>query len=247
MKLSIVMPVHNEKNTITEIIKRIEAVDIKKELIIVDDKSTDGTTEILRNRFSADKNIKLILKKRNKGKGFAIRSGLAHATGDIVIIQDADLEYDPRDYKKLIEPIKQNKASVVYGSRFMHINKLVYMRRWLISKLSNKTCNMGHAYLSNFFGIQILNMLVRILYGVKITDEATCYKAFKIEVLKRVKLKSKRFEFCPEITAKVCKMGYGIHEVPISYHPRTIEHGKKLNWKDGIIAIIVLLKYRFTD
>jgi len=247
MKLSIVIPVHNEKNTIEEIIKRIKAVDLDKEIIIVDDKSTDGTREILRDRFKNDSSIRLVFLGRNKGKSFAIRAGLTHVRGEVVIIQDADLEYDPKDYKKLIEPIRENRASVVYGSRFMNINKPLYMRRWIASKLSNKSCDMGHAYLSNFLGIQLLNFLVWALYGAKITDEATCYKAFKAEVLKRVKIRSRRFEFCPEITAKVCKMGYKIHEVPISYYPRTAEHGKKLNWKDGIVAIIVLLKYRFVD
>lgn len=247
MKISIVIPVHNEKNTIAEIIKRIEAVDIEKEIIIVDDKSTDGTVEILRNDFSNKKNITLRFLNKNRGKGLAVRKGILHAQGKIVIIQDADLEYDPNDYKKLVEPIEQGKTAVVYGSRFMRINKLYYVRHWFNKWIRGQRCTEGHVYFSHFLGILVLNFLVFALYGQKLTDEATCYKVFLRDALKTIKLKARRFEFCPEVTAKVLKMGYKIHEVPISYFPRTTEHGKKIQWQDGLIAIMTLIKYRFTN
>lgn len=247
MKYSIIVPVFNEKNTIAEIINRIKAVQLDKEIIIVDDKSTDGTTDILRDKFSNDKEIKIICHDRNYGKGYAIRSALKHVSGDVVIIQDADMEYDSQDYIKLITPIRDGYASVVYGSRFIHLKKLSYLWCWLKNKLRGRGCPVGHLYLSNFFGIQLLNIIVRLLYGVKITDEATCYKVFKTEVLKALNLESVGFEFCPEVTAKVSKAGYKIYEVPISYLPRSTEHGKKVTWRDGLIAIKTLLKYRLRD
>ena len=247
MKCSVIVPVFNEVNTIAEIINRIKAVNLDKEIIIVDDKSSDGTSDILRDKFSFDKDIRIIYHDKNHGKGYAIRTALKHVSGDVVIMQDADLEYDPQDYSKLIAPINDGRASVVYGSRFMHLKKLPYLWCWLKNKLKGRGCPVGHLYLSNFFGIQLLNMLARLLYGIKITDEATCYKVFKTEVLKSLKLESVGFEFCPEVTAKISKAGYKIFEVSISYSPRSTEHGKKVSWRDGLIAIKTLLKYRIID
>ena len=246
MKVSIVIPVFNEKSTIEEIIRRIKAVNLDKGILITDDCSTDGTREILKEKFLNESDIKVIFLDKNMGKGFALRQALPFVTGDVVIIQDADLEYDPEDYFKLLEPMEKGEM-VVYGSRFIHLNPFFYLSKWLESKIKRKECKIGHLYASNFLGIQLLNIMVALLYWQKITDEATCYKAFRKEVIDKIDLKCMGFEFCPEITAKVCKAGYKIKEVPISYNPRTTEHGKKVSWKDGIVAILVLLKYRFRD
>ena len=227
MKLSIIIPVYNEQATIMTVLKIIDEVNIEKEIIVVDDGSSDGTRELLHNLNTH--NIKTAFHERNRGKGAAIRTGLAHVTGDIVIIQDADLEYDPREYPQLIAPIIEGKAQVVYGSRFLHHLTSIKI------------------YYHFVMGVRLLNLLTYLLYGVKITDEATCYKAFKSEVIKNIELKCERFEFCPEITAKVCKKGYTIYEVPVSYRGRSFKEGKKINWKDGIEAIYTLIKYRFTD
>lgn len=227
MKLSIIIPVYNEQATIMTVLKIIGEVNIEKEIIVVDDGSNDGTRELLHNLNTH--NIKTVFHEHNRGKGAAIRTGLALVTGDIVIIQDADLEYDPREYPQLIAPIIEGKAQVVYGSRFLHHLTSIKI------------------YYHFVMGVRLLNLLTYLLYGVKITDEATCYKAFKSEVIKNIELKCERFEFCPEITAKVCKKGYTIYEVPVSYRGRSFKEGKKINWKDGIEAIYTLIKYRFTD
>jgi len=235
MKLSIIMPVYNEKNTIEEIIRRVSAVGgIEKELIIVDDFSTDGTREFLK-KYMGNCNIpkgtevvKISFHDKNLGKGMAIRTGIRNVTGDMVIIQDADLEYDPNDYLKLVKPIIEDRADVVYGSRYLsHKNKMSYLRY--------------------FIGGQILTWLTNLLYGSRLTDESTCYKLFRADLLKSLKLNCKRFEFCPEVTAKVRKKRIKIVEVPISYEPRKIKEGKKITWKDGLQAIWTLLKYRFKD
>ncbi len=227
MKLSIIIPVYNEHATIRQVIEMINAVPIEKEIIVVDDGSNDGTREILRSLNTHT--ITTAFHESNSGKGTAIRTGLTHVTGDIVIIQDADLEYDPREYPQLIQPIVEGKAAVVYGSRFLHhlASKKIY-----------------HHFV---LGVKLLNLLTYVLYGTRITDEATCYKAFKSEVIKNINLRCKRFEFCPEITAKVCKKGYTIYEIPISYRGRSFKEGKKITWKDGIEAIYTLIKYRFID
>jgi len=217
------MPVYNERDTLNEILSRVQAVPVKKEIIIVDDGSTDGTRQILKNIKGG--NIKVILHERNQGKGAAIRTGLREATGDIVIIQDADLEYDPMDYLKLIPLIQSGEAQVVYGSRTLGSKKRSY-----------------HRY---YWGGQLITFVANVLYRLKITDEPTCYKMFKKDLIDRIQLDCKGFEFCPEVTAKVARLGYTIHEVPISYHPRSFEQGKKIKWKDGLIAIWTLLKYRF--
>ncbi|MEW6679744.1 MAG: glycosyltransferase family 2 protein [bacterium] len=225
MKLSVIMPVYNEKDTIEKIIKKIEGVNLSKEIIIIDDYSSDGTREIIER--IENKNVIKIFQGENKGKGSAIRAGLERASGDIIIIQDGDLEYSPEDYYKLVKPIMEGKASVVYGSRVLGKGKFSYLRYAL--------------------GGKFLSFLTNILYGSHITDEPTCYKVFKAEVIKSINLKCKRFEFCPEVTAKVLKKGYKILELPISYYPRKIEEGKKINYKDGLKAIWTLIKYRFFD
>lgn len=228
MKLSVIIPVYNEKKTLPKLLKKIEGVkSINKEIIIVDDGSEDSTRDFLKK--VKDK-YKVIFHEKNKGKGTAIRTGLKHATGDIVIIQDADLEYDPNDYNKLIKPIIEGKANVVYGSRRLQKQKEEY-------------ANIGF-----YIGGITINLIANILYpNLHITDEATCYKVFKADVIKNLNLKCKRFEFCPEVTAKLAKRKIKIMEIPISYHPRSVEEGKKINWKDGIEAIWTLLKYKFID
>jgi dolichol-phosphate mannosyltransferase len=231
MKLSVIIPVFNEKGTISELLGKVKSVDVEKEIVIVDDGSTDGTRGILEavagcRMPDAGKNeIKIIYHEKNQGKGVAIRTGLKNITGDIVIIQDADLEYDPQDYPKLIEPILSGKAKAVYGSRILGKGR--------------------RSYWSFYIGGKFLSFLTNLLYDAKITDEPTCYKVFQADVIKNINLKCSRFEFCPEVTAKLRKKGYKIYEVPISYEPRSLEEGKKINWKDGFEAIWTLIKYKF--
>lgn len=223
IKLSIIIPVFNEKNTIAEIIKRVKCVDIDKEIIIVDDYSMDGTREILKT--SKDNNIKVIYHTKNLGKGAAVRTGLSYVSGDIVIIQDADLEYDPQEYPKLIKPIMDGKADVVYGSRFAG----------------------GEAHRVLFFwhmvGNKFLTLLSNMLTNLTLSDIETCYKVFKKEVLEKITIEEDRFGFEPEITAKVAKLGIRIYEVGISYSGRNYSEGKKINWKDGFSAIECIIKY----
>jgi len=220
------MPVYNEKETIEKIVKRVLKNKVVGELIIVDDFSTDGTREILRKISKKEKKVKLIFHSRNYGKGRAIRSGLGKIKEEIVIIQDADLEYNPGDYEKLLKPIFNNKADVVYGSRFL-----------------GKKPRFSVFY----FGNMILVFFANLLYNAEITDEATCYKVFKTKILREMNLKCRRFEFCPEVTAKLRKQGYKIFEVPVSYNARSIREGKKIKWRDGFIALWTLIKYRFAD
>ena len=227
MKLSILVPVYNEIATIDELIKRIKSVklSIEKEIIVVDDGSTDGTRDFL-SRLS-DEQIKVLFHDRNMGKGRAIRTALKKATGSIIIIQDADLEYDPKDYVRLLEPIIQGKSSVVYGNR--------------------RSEGMKKSYNRFYWGGRLVTAITNFLYRAGIHDEPVCYKLFKKEVLDSITLKCEGFEFCPEVTAKVCRAGHGICEVPISYNPRSFSQGKKINWRDGLYAIWVLLKYKFID
>ena len=226
MLLSVLIPAYNEVHNIQNILNKIGEVNIPKEIIVVDDGSTDGTRELL-NTLKSD-TIKVIFHEKNQGKGGAIRTAIAHSTGDIIIIQDADLEYDPQDYYKLIPVIESGKEKVVYGSRFL--NK------------QNK-----HSYFSFFLGGQVVTWITNILYFQNLSDEPTCYKVFDAKLLKSIKLNCTGFEFCPEVTAKIAKLGYKIPEVPISYYPRSISEGKKINWKDGVEAIWVLFKYRFVN
>lgn len=230
MTLSVIIPVYNEKNTISEILERIDKVDLSefsfnKEIIIVDDGSNDGTREILSKLVSK---YKIIYHPKNRGKGAAIRTALEHVSGDYVIIQDADLEYDPKDYKNLLACVIENKAEVVYGSRLLnHHNQF--------------------SYTSYYYGGLLLSWLINLIYGIKISDESTCYKLFKTKIIKAIPLKCQRFEFCPEITAKIAKRGIKIYEVPISYYPRRKKEGKKVKWRDGFEALWVLIKYKFFD
>ena len=226
MKLSIIIPVYNEKANIAAVIDAVKTVDLPKEIIVVDDGSTDGTSEILES-YKDDETIRIHSSVLNFGKGTAIRVGLKYVTGDIVVIQDADLEYDPQQIPELIKPIVDGKADVVYGSRFKGSIKGMKFANWLANR--------------------ILVIAANVLYRAGISDEATCYKAFRADIIKSLQLKCTRFEFCPEVTAKVRKRGIPIHEIPIHYTGRTVAEGKKVTWKDGFEAIWVLIKYRFKD
>jgi dolichol-phosphate mannosyltransferase len=226
MLLSVLIPAYNEINNIQNILDKILEINIPKEIIVVDDGSTDGTRELLKTLESDI--IKVVFHEKNQGKGGAIKTAIKHSTGNIIIIQDADLEYDPKDYYKLIPLIESGKEKVVYGSRFL--NK------------QNK-----HSYFTFFLGGQVVTWITNILFGQNLTDEPTCYKVFDADLLKSIKLNCTGFEFCPEVTAKVAKLGYKIPEVPINYYPRSISEGKKINWKDGVEAIWVLIKYRFVN
>jgi glycosyltransferase involved in cell wall biosynthesis len=230
MLLSVIIPVYNEKNTILKILEKVKSVKIDKidkEIIIVDDFSTDGTREILESLKGKDEKLKIIFQKKHVGKGFAIRTALKFVEGEIVLIQDADLEYDPNEYPKLIEPILEGKAKIVYGSRVLKKNP--------------------KASIIFYIGGRCLSFLTNLLYGTNITDEPTGYKVFSTDVLKSIDLKCLGFEFCPEVTAKVAKKGYKIYEVPINYNPRSIKEGKKIRFKDALKAVFTLIKYRFID
>ena len=230
MKLSVVIPVYNEKKTILEIIKSIKNVKLNKilkEIVIVDDFSSDGTRDILKS--IKDKSIKIIYHKKNYGKGMALRTGFDYSAGNIIIIQDADLEYDPSEYPKLISPILKGE-NVVYGTR------LAYIKR-----------NVTNMNLLHYAGNKLLTFVTNLLYGSKITDMETGYKVFKKDVLKNINLRARRFDFEPEITAKILKNGYKIYEVPISFKARDFSEGKKITWMDGIYALVCLIKYRFVD
>ncbi|HPM77865.1 MAG TPA: glycosyltransferase family 2 protein [bacterium] len=227
MKLSILMPVFNEKTTIEEIVKQVMSVDLDKELIIVDDGSTDGTVAILKEKVEPLPNVRVYYHGVNQGKGAAIRTGKQYIEGDIAIIQDADLEYDPNDYHTLIDPIVKKKADVVYGSRF----------------LGPRRAFLFWHYLGNRF----LTFVTNLLYDTMLTDMETCYKAFRAHILKEITIRSNRFDFEPEITAKVFKRGYKVFEVPIYYSGRDFSEGKKISWKDGFRAIWTIIKFRFTD
>jgi len=224
LKISVIMPVYNERDTISEILRQVRAVDIDKEIIIVDDCSTDGTRDWLK---LLDKEIKITYHAHNKGKGEAIKTGLREARGDLVIIQDADLEYSPQEYYKLIEPIAEGKTDIVYGSRFLGNNKFpVSCHHW---------------------GNRFLTFMTNLLYGSKLTDMETCYKVFRREILLSLELEAVSFEFEPEVTAKALKKGYNILEVPVSYRGRGYHEGKKISWKDGLAALLCLLKLKLRD
>lgn len=224
MKISVVIPVYNEVETIDEIISRVQNVPLEKEIIIVDDASTDGTKEALAEVGKAE-NITVIYHDRNQGKGAALQSGFSSVTGDVVIIQDADLEYDPAEYHTLLQPILDGKADVVYGSRFLGGPHRVL-------------------FFWHYVGNTFLTCLSNMLTNLNLTDMETCYKVFKKEVLGQISLKSKRFGFEPEFTAKVAKKGFRIYEVPISYSGRTYAEGKKITWKDGLKALVSILRFR---
>lgn len=245
-KISIVISAYNEKATIEEILRRVLDVEIHKEVIIVDDCSTDGTRQILENMSArqakgekeavaqdgddpvALSDLRFLFQTRNQGKGAALRRGFAEATGDIVLVQDADLEYDPRDYGKLLEPIMDGRADIVYGSRFLGGPQRVL-------------------YFWHYVANRVLTLLSDIATNLKLTDMETCYKVFRREVLKGIEIKSNRFGFEPEITAKVAKGKWRIYEVPISYAGRTYEEGKKITWKDGVQALWCIIRFKFSD
>ncbi len=232
MNLSIIVPVYNEEKTIEKILKKLESVPMKtsREIIIVDDGSTDNSIKIAKEFITHSSNKKIsyqIISKKNQGKGSAVRRGIKEARGGIITIQDADLEYDPSDFNILINAMLKSKSSVVYGSRFMKKHKPMY-----------------RIY---YAGNKFLTLLTKMLYNSTITDMETCYKMFKSDVIKSLNLKSDGFDIEPEITAKILKKGIKIHEVPIGYNPRRIEEGKKINWKDGLKAIWVLISLRFSD
>ena len=246
MKLSVVMPVYNEKDTIREIVGRVLAAPVHKEIIIVDDASSDGTRELIEKNYKGRDGFKVLFHEANKGKGSAIRTAFTAVSGDVVIIQDADLEYDPHDFVKILNEFEKPEVQIVYGTRFWKVNKFLFVGHWFSNRFLGTRYEIR--YLHHFLGIQFLNFLVNVLYSARITDEATCYKAFRREVLEKIHLNCKGFEFCPEVTAKARKAGYRITEVPISYHPRSHEQGKKLNfWKHGLEAIFTLIKYRFVN
>jgi len=228
MKLTVIIPVFNERDSIKDIIKKVNEVNFQKEIILIDDFSTDGTREIIKTDIFDDNIIKLYHDK-NQGKGAAIVTGLTKVTGDIVIIQDADMEYDPNDYYALLEPIIRGDADVVYGSRLSGgAPQRVYLFWHLV-------------------GNKFLSFMTNILYNTTLTDMETGYKVFKSGVIKSLHLKSKRFEIEPEITAKIFKKKLRVYELPISYYGRTYTEGKKITWKDGFRALWTLIKYRFID
>ena len=227
MKLSVIMPVYNEENTIEEILRQVKEVGLAQEIIVIDDGSTDGTREILSGLDGKD-GVKVILHEENIGKGSAVRTGIKVTTGDIILIQDADLEYDPRDYPALLKPIEEGRAKVVYGSRFLGGPRTA-MLFW-------------HAA-----GNKFLTLVTNVLYDTILSDMETCYKCFRADVLRDIPLRSRRFEIEPEVTAKVLKRGIRIYEVPISYYGREYEEGKKITGWDAIPALWALIKYRFVD
>jgi glycosyltransferase involved in cell wall biosynthesis len=224
--LSVVMPVYNEQATVEEIVGRVLAVPLRIELVAVDDASTDGSREIL-ERLARERGFRLLVQERNRGKGAAVRRGIAEATGDVIVIQDADLEYSPEEYPELLGLIVSGKADAVFGSRF----------------IGRHRCFLFTHYLANLF----LNLVTNVLYNTTMTDMETCFKAVRADVLKRLDLKSDRFGIEPEITAKLFKRRARVYEVPITYEGRDYSEGKKISWKDGLPALWTLVKYRFTD
>jgi len=224
--LSVVMPVYNERSTVEEIVRRVVAVPLRIQLVVVDDGSSDGTREILA-RLQEELGFTLVLQQRNAGKGAALRRGFEEVTGDLVVIQDADLEYSPEELPSLIELICQGRADVVYGSRFLGRHR-VFM-------------------FSHYVGNRIVTMLTNVLYNTMLTDMETCYKVMRTEVLRSFTLHSDGFGIEPELTAKIFKRGYRVYEVPITYDGRGYEQGKKITWRDGLVALWVLVRYRFAE
>jgi glycosyltransferase involved in cell wall biosynthesis len=224
--LSVVMPVYNERATLEEIVGRVLAVPVRCELIAVDDASSDGSRELL-ERLSKERGFRLVRQERNQGKGAAVRRGISEANGDVIVVQDADLEYSPEEYPELLDLIVKGKADAVFGSRF----------------LGRHRCFLFTHYLANKF----LNLVTNVLYNTTMTDMETCFKAVRSDVLKAIPLRSDRFGIEPEITAKLFKRGARVYEVPITYEGRDYAEGKKITWRDGFPALWTLIRYRFTD
>ncbi len=229
MKLSVVMPIYNERNTLRSVIQRVLSVPLDIELLCVDDGSSDGSTEILSELRAEHENLRFFLQPHNMGKGAALRRGIQEATGDFVIVQDADLEYDPQDYPTLLDPLTQGKADVVYGSRFLGSGPHRVLYFW------------------HSVGNWILTLLSNCLTNINLSDMETCYKAFRREVIQSIPIEENRFGFEPEITVKVAKRRLRIYDVGISYWGRTYEEGKKIGWKDGVRALWCLLKYSIKE
>jgi glycosyltransferase involved in cell wall biosynthesis len=227
VKLSVVIPIYNERGTLSELLARVRAVDIEKEIICVDDCSTDGTREILAEEAQRG-DLVVIHHPENRGKGAAVQSGLRVATGDVIVIQDADLEYDPEDYHIMLRPIRAGRAKVVYGSRFLGAEHRA-MRFW-------------HA-----MGNRALTLLTNMLYDANLTDMETCYKMFTADVARKLRLREPRWGFDPEITSQILKAGYRITEVPVSYAGREYEEGKKISWRDGFTVLRTLLRCRLSS
>jgi glycosyltransferase involved in cell wall biosynthesis len=224
--LTVLVPVYNERGTIGDVLRAVQAVPVHKEVLVIDDGSTDGTREYLRDQVDGRQDgVRVHYLDRNRGKGAAIRAGIPMISGEFVVIQDGDLEYDPSDFVHILDALRRGDAPVVYGTRFSH--------GFPPMRLANRCIN------------RILAAMVRVLYGAPLTDEATCYKAFRTEVLRSLPLRCRRFEFCPEVTAKALRRGHRIVEVPITYRARTAKEGKKIRWTDGVTAIWTLLRYRW--
>jgi glycosyltransferase involved in cell wall biosynthesis len=228
-KISVIVPVFNERNTLVEILRRMRAVElpdgIEREIIVVDDGSDDGTRDVLKQL--GDSTVRVVMHENNRGKGAAVRTGFAHATGDYVLVQDADLEYDPEDWPKLLAPVLRGKARVVYGSRFTGERRNMLFLHWI--------------------GNRFLSLVTNVLYNTTLSDMETCYKLIDRALISQLRLHADRFDFEPEITAKLLKLGVRIYEVPISYTGREFDEGKKITWRDGIAALRTLVKYRFKD
>jgi glycosyltransferase involved in cell wall biosynthesis len=228
-KLSVVVPVFNERNTLVEVLRRMRAVElpdgIEREIIVVDDGSNDGTRDVLKQL--GDSTVRVVMHDVNRGKGAALRTGLVHASGEYVLVQDADLEYDPEDWPKLLNPVLRGKARVVYGSRFTGERRNMMLVHWV--------------------GNRFLSMTTNLLYNTTLSDMETCYKLLERGLIDEMRLHSDRFNIEPEITAKVLKRGIRIYEVPISYSGREFDEGKKITWRDGFSALWTLVKYRFRD
>src|SRR3972149_2586811 len=227
MRLSIVIPCYNEHQTVTEVLHNVRAAAPKAEIILVDRGSTDGTRNLL-HQITTQPNLQIIFHEQNGGKGAAVRTGITAATGDVILIQDADLEYDPRDYPALLRPIEEGKAEVVYGSRFLGGPRKTMMFWHMVANM-------------------LLTLMTNVLYDTILSDMETGSKVFKAQVLKGVPLRSRRFDFEPEVTAKILKRRYRIYEVPISFNPREYSEGKKIGLRDAFEAVWALLKYRFLD
>jgi len=225
--LSVIVPVFNERNTVVEILRRMRSVDlpVNREIVVVDDGSDDGTCDVLRQL--GDSTVRVVTHPLNRGKGAAIRTGLQSVSGDLVLIQDADLEYDPEDWPKLLAPVLTGKATVVYGSRFTGERRNMLFLHWL--------------------GNRFLSLVTNVLFNTTLSDMETCFKLFDRQLLDGIGLRADRFDFEPEITAKVLRRGIRIYEVPISYTGREVHEGKKINWRDGITALWTLIKYRFVE